>query len=59
MGNVLGGTEQEKDSISKETDATSLQKTDPIKEAAKNVLGGLLGRKKKKDTTKAESDSIN
>ena len=59
MGNVLGGTEQAKDSISKETDTTNLQKTDPIKEVAKNVLGGLLGRKKKKDTTKAESDSIN
>ncbi len=59
LGNVLGGTEQAKDSISKETDTTNLQKTDPIKEAAKNVLGGLLGRKKKKDTTRAESDSIN
>jgi hypothetical protein len=59
LDNVLGGNEQAKDSISKETDTTSLQKTDPIKEAAKNVLGGLLGGKKKKDTTKVENDSIN
>jgi len=59
LGDVLGGNEEAKDSISKEADTTSQQKADPIKEAAKNVLGGLLSRKKKKDTTKAKNDSIN
>jgi hypothetical protein len=37
----------------------SIPKKDPVKDAAKSILGGLLGGKKKKDTTKSQNDSIN
>ncbi|MEZ4810488.1 MAG: AsmA-like C-terminal region-containing protein [Allomuricauda sp.] len=43
LGNLLGGTKDTK------TDSTKTKQEDPVKNAAKSVLGGLLG-KKKKDT---------
>jgi len=48
-----------KDSTVSKIDTVSQQKKDPVKDAAKNILGGLLGSKKKKDTTKTKKDTIN
>ena len=51
IGNVLGNQKpKETDSISK-TETTKIDSTNTIKDDIKNVLGGLL-RKKKKDTIK-------
>ncbi|MGB5498773.1 MAG: AsmA-like C-terminal region-containing protein, partial [Maribacter sp.] len=59
LGGILGGTAQTKDSVVEEKDSLSTPKKDPVKDAAKSILGGLLSGKKKKDTTKAQNDSIN
>lgn len=49
LGGLLGGTAKQKDSTSIKTDSAVTEK-DPVKEAAKGILGGLLKGKKKKDS---------
>ncbi len=45
LTDLLGGSK-------KETDSTSTKKEETLKNTAKNILGGFLGKKKKKDSTK-------
>lgn len=47
---LLGGTTQETDST--QIDSSNTQTNNPLKEGIKDVLGGLLGNKKMKDSTK-------
>jgi len=54
LGGLLGGTEQtsKQDSTAIKTDTTKIG-SEPVKESVKNILGGLLGkRKKQSDSTK-------
>nr|WP_299000641.1 AsmA-like C-terminal region-containing protein [uncultured Allomuricauda sp.] len=44
LGSLLGGSDKNKDSTKTEED--------PVKNTAKSLLGGLLGKKKKKDSVK-------
>lgn len=52
LGGILGGNKNEKDSTQTEIDSLAAPKKDPVEEAAKDILGGLFG--KKKDTVKKE-----
>lgn len=52
LGGILGGDKNEKDSVQTKTDSTAAPKKDPVEKAAKDILGGLFG--KKKDTVKKE-----
>ncbi len=47
LGSLLGGTKND----STKVDSTEIKK-DPVEKAAKSILGGLLGKKKEKDTIK-------
>ena len=53
VGDVLGATGQK---APKNADSTAAAKNESVKEAARNVLGGLL--KKKKDTSATPKDSV-
>ena len=58
LGGVLAGGK--KDSTATKTDSVVVtSEDDVVKKKAKDIIGGFLGRKKKKDTVKAEQDSIN
>ncbi|TYP75965.1 AsmA family protein [Aquimarina intermedia] len=48
LSDVLGGASTKKDS----TTSTPVKVEDKVKEAAKDILGGFFGKKKKKDTVK-------
>jgi hypothetical protein len=55
IGDLLGGNSNSTkiDSIKTGTDSTKVNSTDKVKEGVKNILGGILGGKKKaKDSTK-------
>jgi hypothetical protein len=56
LGGVLSGNQKKKDSAKTRTDSTAV-KEEAVKEKAKDIIGGLFG--KKKDTTKGNKDSIN
>ncbi len=47
LTDLLGGSKKDKDSTKTTTDKPE----DKLKDAAKDILGGFLGKKKKKDTT--------
>lgn len=49
LGSLLGGKTDEKDNVVTKKDSIEPKK-DVVKEAATSILGGLLGKKKKKDT---------
>ncbi|MDH7445297.1 AsmA-like C-terminal region-containing protein [Aquimarina sp. 2201CG14-23] len=51
LTDLLGGSNKDKDS----TQTTTNKPEDKLKDAAKNILGGFLGKKKKKDTTKTKN----
>ena len=55
LGGVLAGGSKEQDSS--KTDSSAVEKN-VVEEKAKDILGGLFG-KKKKDTTAAKKDSVN
>ena len=62
IGDLLGGKSQSKDSTATKQDSTtqtSQSDKDPLKEATKSILGGLLGGKKKKDSSEIKKDSVN
>ena len=55
IGDLLGGNSNstKTDSTKTKTDSTKINSTDKVKEGAKNILGSILGGKKKaKDSTK-------
>ena len=54
VGGVLSANAKEADSVEKDT---AQAEKDVVKEAAKDIIGGLFG-KKKKDTAKSQKDSI-
>lgn len=56
LGDILVKSSQKKDTTLLKND-TTIKKKDPVKEAAKDILGGFLG-KKKKDTATVKKDSI-
>jgi hypothetical protein len=56
LGNVLGSGTDKKDTLATQ-DSSNLTK-DPVKDAARDILGGLLGRKKK-DTATTKKDTLN
>ncbi len=58
LGGLLGANTKKLDTSVTEKD-TVVPKNDPVQKAAKNILGGLLGGKKKKDTAKNQKDSVN
>lgn len=52
LGGILGGNDTKKDEANPKTDSTTAKK-DAVRETATGILGGLLGKKKKK------KDSVN
>lgn len=51
LTDLLGGSKKDKDS----TKTTSDKPEDKLKDVAKDIFGGFLGKKKKKDTTKTKN----
>ncbi|WP_299255929.1 AsmA family protein [uncultured Aquimarina sp.] len=51
LTDLLGGSKKDKDSTKTTTDKPE----DKLKDAAKDIFGGFLGKKKKKDTTKTKN----
>lgn len=58
LGGLLGSTTKPKDTSAVKRDSVA-PKQDAVKDAAKEVLGGLFGSKKKKETTTTKKDSVN
>jgi len=58
LGGILGGTK--KDNTATKTDSIPAEtEEDVVKDAAKDIIGGFFKKKKKKDSTETEKDSIN
>ncbi len=56
LGGVLSGNQKKKDSATSKSDSVA-NKEAVVKEKAKDIIGGLFG--KKKDTAKVKKDSVN
>jgi len=62
LGGILGGSKKDtlittKDSIPTKKDTLPTNVEEVVEEKAKDILGGLFGRKKKKDSV--QKDSLN